>query len=104
MKKVIDGKVYDTDTATEIHEWDNGYSSDNFHWCSETLYRTSKGAFFLYGEGGAMSPYSRRVGDNSFGGGRNIQVLTDEEAIEWLGEHDGSDKILELFPTKVTEA
>ena len=59
MKKVINGKIYNTETATLIHQWDNGRRGD-FSSCEEDLYRTKKGAFFIHGEGGNLR--DRQVG------------------------------------------
>lgn len=88
MKKIIQGKLYDTETATEVHEWDNGYSPTNFYFCEETLFRTPKGAWFLFGRGGAFSKYSHAVDGGGTGGGWDITPLTPEEAREWLETHD----------------
>lgn len=35
MKKIIDGKKYDTETAKLVGEWTNGYSYNDFHYCTE---------------------------------------------------------------------
>src|SRR3990172_2422569 len=69
MKKVIDGKIYNTETAELLHEWDNGMYGNDFGRCEEALYRTKKGAYFIAGEGGAMSRYARSCGSNSTCGG-----------------------------------
>ncbi len=104
-KRVVDRKVYDTDTAELVHEYWNGYSSRDFKCISEQLYKTPKGNFFLLGAGGAMTKYAVDCGNNSRSGSSdNIIPLTKEEAIEWLETHDGSEKILELFPEEVEEA
>lgn len=58
MKRVIDGKVYDTDTADVIAERYHGKGSDGYF---EILFRTPKGRFFLGGAGGAASPWAESV-------------------------------------------
>ncbi|HBY04200.1 MAG TPA: hypothetical protein DEH07_06585 [Desulfotomaculum sp.] len=104
-KKVINRKVYDTATAKLIHEYWNGSSPRDFHHLSEDLYRTPKGSFFLLGSGGALTKYSVDCGNNSTGGSSdNIVPLEKYEVIDWLEHHDGSEKILELFPDEVEEA
>ena len=90
MKRVIDGKRYDTATAVKIAAWDNGLYSNDFGWCEESLYRTKNGNYFLAGEGGPMSGYSQSCGNNSYSGGEGIQALTPDEALEWL-ENKGKD-------------
>jgi len=104
MKKVIDRKTYNTETATLIHEWDNGYYGGDFKRCSETLYKTQKGAWFIAGSGGAMSKYAVSLGSNTTGGSSDIEVVTREEALEWLEGHDGTDAIEKHFADMIEEA
>lgn len=54
MKKVINGKVYNTETAEEVASYSFSNSND-FRYIREKLYRTKKGNWFLYGEGGPMT-------------------------------------------------
>lgn len=97
MKQVIDGKVYNTDTATEIADYYNGLSHSDFGRVQESLYKTKKGAFFLAGEGGPMSKYSRPCG-NMTSGGSGVFPLTENEARTWAEEHDvDADMIEEVF-------
>jgi len=103
MKKVIDNKVYNTDTAELIHRWDNGYYSGDFHQCEESLYKTKKGAYFIHGEGGAMSSYAVAYG-NSRGGGESIIPLTPDAACGWLQDHDGDSEAETEFPDKIEQA
>jgi hypothetical protein len=105
MRKVIDRKVYDTETAELIHKWDNGYFPSDFEWCREELYRTPKGNFFILGSGGAKSKYAVPVGSSGWSGSSgNIIPVSKERAIEWLEDHGGSEKIIELFPEEVEDA
>jgi hypothetical protein len=90
MKKVVDGKRYDTETATKVGYWDNGLPISDFGNVDETLYRTKNGAYFLFGRGGALTSYSVQVGNNGRGAGRDIIAMTPQEALEWL-EHHGYD-------------
>jgi len=104
VKKVIDGKIYNTESAELLHEWDNGIYGNDFRSCEEALYRTKKGAYFIAGEGGAMSRYARSCGSNSTCGGSGLRVLTEAEAMLWLEEHGGSDVLEEKFADKIEEA
>lgn len=92
MKKIINGKVYDTETAKRLGEYEpNPYRSD-FHYYCETLYRKKTGEFFLHGEGNAASPYSRSCGQNEWCGSEKIIPMTYAEAQKWTEEHlDGDD-------------
>lgn len=95
MKKIINGKVYDTSTAECVARWDNDYPVRDFHYCMEELYRKKTGEYFLYGEGGPMSKYAVWQG-NSGSGGERISPLTYDEATEWAERLDG-DKYEEIF-------
>lgn len=94
MRQVINGKVYDTETAELVHEWSNGHYAGDFHRTEETLYRTPRGAYFLHGEGGALSPYSVPVG-NWRGGGSEIRPLTEPEALAWLEGKGAPAEVIE---------
>ena len=98
MKKVIDRKVYNTDTSAQIGEWENGHYTSDFAYCSETLYVTKKGAYFLHGEGGAMSSYRTACG-NGFGYGQAIRALTASEALAWGRRSLMGMRLKSIFPT-----
>jgi hypothetical protein len=103
MKKVIDGKLYNIETAECIADYDNSYPRNDFHWLQESLYRTKSERFFIAGEGGAMSKYQRSAGSNSWSGGEEIEALTEQEALTWCEEHNiDSDIVAATF--KVEEA
>ena len=55
MKKIINHKMYNTETAERLASSSNGYGYDDFRYMEEQLYRKKTGEFFLYGEGGALS-------------------------------------------------
>ena len=86
MKKIISGRLYNTETAQEVGSWSNNLSYRDFNHCEETLYRKRTGEFFLYGVGGPNSPYAERVDNHSWIGGRAIRPLTFEKAREWAEE------------------
>lgn len=96
MKKIINGKVYDTDTAKMVGSWDNGHPTNDFAYCSEELYRKKTGEFFLHGEGGALSRYASHSGDNS-GWGEEIIPLTYNAAQEWAEKHLDGDGYCAIF-------
>ncbi len=104
MKKIIDKKLYDTDTADKIAEWDNGHGTTDGHYVSEDLYRTKKGSWFLYVEGGGLSRYAKRCGQNETCEGKGIELLNDDEALEWLSGHGFADEAEKYFADKIVEA
>ena len=97
MKKVLNGKMYDTDTATKLASWCNMQDFSNFNYVDETLYRKRTGEFFLYGEGGPMSKYAVSTGSNSWSGGEMIIPLTLSAAQEWAEEHLDGDDYQKIF-------
>ncbi|AWM86786.1 hypothetical protein [Microvirga sp. 17 mud 1-3] len=97
MRKIIEGKRYDTETATRIANYNNGHSPGDFKWIEEDLYRTAKGNWFIHGAGGAMTSYSQQDGPNSWSGGQDIRVLTPTEAQEWLEVHGETTAVEEFF-------
>lgn len=96
MKKVINGKVYDTDTAKKCGDWDNGYYTNDFHFCAETLYQKKTGEFFLHGEGHALSKYAHHSGTNS-GWGERIIPMAYDQAQKWAEEHLTGDEYIAIF-------
>lgn len=97
MKKIINNKVYDTETAKELGNWDNGRYGNDFSAVSETLYRKKTGEFFLFGEGGPMTKYAVAEGSNSWRGGSRIMPLSFTEAREWAEEHLSGEEYEAIF-------
>lgn len=97
MKKVINGKLYDTDTAQPMGEWDNGRYGRDFGRCFETLYKKRTGEFFLHGEGGPLSKYKESCGLNESCGGEKIIPLSYEKAQQWAEEHLDGDDYIKIF-------
>lgn len=91
MRKVIKGKLYDTDKATMVGEWHDGYPSD-FHYVCETLYRKRTGEYFIHGEGGAMSRYAESCGQSQWMGGESIMPIGYQDAKEWAETHLDADE------------
>ena len=103
MKKIINGKSYDTEKAAEVGCWSNNRSARDFGHCTETLYRKRTGEYFLYGEGGPMSKYRRAVDQNSWRGGEDITPLTVEEARRWAEENLSADEYEKEFGAVVED-
>jgi hypothetical protein len=97
-------KRYDTQTAELIAEWDNGGNRSDFRHCSESLYRTKNGAWFLHGRGGALSKYAEpcEAGRGTQGGCR-ITPLSEEQAAAWLADND-VDAFERHFAAKAVDA
>lgn len=69
MKRIINGKMYDTDKATEIHV-------DTYR--NRALYQTDKGTYFM------------RYANNE------IKIKSEAEVRDYLSRYD-VDKYIELF-------
>lgn len=96
MKKIINGKRYDTDSAKEIGSFYN--NSTGFDSLSETLYLKRTGEYFVYGEGGARTWCAVSYDNgNSWSGGKAIRPLTDAEAREWIEAHCSAETYEQLF-------
>lgn len=97
MKKIINGKKYDTATATELGYFNNGHYPSDFHYLEETLLRKRNGEFFVYGEGGAGSIYAVQCEGRCHRGGCDIRPLSDAEAREWVELHLTGDDYEDIF-------
>ena len=97
MKKIISGKVYDTEKAKELGSYSNGGGWRDFQHFEETLYQKKTGEFFLFGQGGPMTRYAEPEGQNSWSGGSRIMPMTYSEAQEWAEKHLDADDYEEIF-------
>ena len=96
MKQIINGKLYDTDTATCLGSYCYGNYGD-FHHVSEELYQKKNGEFFLAGEGGPLSEYAVQTDTNSWSGGEQIIPYSENEARCWAEEHMSADEYIDVF-------
>lgn len=105
MRKIINGKRYDTARARLIGEAESGGSvSDMRHWV-EALYVTPRsGVYFLAGVGGALTRWCRSVGANAWVGGEGILPLSRAEALEWAEEHLDTETVEAAFGAEIEDA
>ena len=87
MKKIIGGKLYNTDTARLVGEWSNAGDWRDFGHMEEALYQKKTGEFFIHGEGGPASKYAEQTGQNRWTGGEKIIPLSYETARQWAEDH-----------------
>lgn len=95
MRKIINDKMYNTDTAKTIASYSVNSVGD-FGYLEETLYKKKTGEFFLYGYGGAYTKYAHVEGNNR-GSSETIKPLSEKEAKEWLADNDFVDAYIKLF-------
>lgn len=97
MKKIINGKTYNTETAKEI-----GYASNNrvsrrdFSFWEETLYQRKDGEYFLHGHGGPYTSYSRIVMGMQTGS-EMIIPYSEENAKKWAAEKLTAEEYENIF-------
>lgn len=104
MKKIISGKMYDTETAKEVGSMYHGEGPRDFHHYSERLYRKRTGEYFLYGEGGPMSRYAKTIGQNQWSGSEQIIPLDYKAATEWGEKNLDADDYQAEFGTVSEDA
>ena len=104
MKKVIKGKIYDTEKAKLIGTYDTpNLGKSDFHYFEAGLYVTPKGNYFVAGEGHALSPFaSHNAGSSSWGW--DVIPKTRQEALEWAEWYLDEEKVLSEFGDMLDEA
>lgn len=85
MKKVIDNKLYDTDTAEALDKWQHTFSE-------HSLYKTKKGAYFVVTTSTLSEEESK------------VLPLPEDELFDWLVENGGDAQAARLFPDRIEEA
>jgi hypothetical protein len=86
VKRIINGKSYDTDTATLVASGDHGHELSMAGW---QLYRTRQGAFF-------------EVVLDHDGGLQDFRPLTDQEAYAFMEVH--ANNLIEKYFGPIPEA
>ena len=95
MRKIINGKMYNTETATMVAERESGFVSDFAHF-TESLYLKKTNEFFLHGEGGPASRYCEHA-MGGYVGGESIIPLTVDEAKEFVEKYAEVETYIDLF-------
>jgi hypothetical protein len=80
VKQIINGKTYNTETATRICSLPCSEYPGDFSYHDTDLYRSPKGVFFIAGKGGAMSMWSTPAPGGGTGGGSGIRLVDEDEA------------------------
>jgi hypothetical protein len=105
MKRIIEGKRYDTETATCVATLRSPTASvRDFRYEDTSLYRTPRGAWFVAGKGGPMSQWRRQVDLNGWTSGEGLRPVDEEEAREILENEDELAAIEKYFSKSVVDA
>lgn len=97
MKKIINNRLYNTETAKEIGTYSNAGGWRDFNHYEETLYRKKTGEYFIYGEGNANTRYAVLVDQNTWSGGSKIIPINYEDARKWAEENLTADEYEAAF-------
>lgn len=90
MNKIINGKRYDTNTATLVYEAGNGYYNDCNAWGVD-LYRKRTGEYFLHFWGGSYQEFLLAESSNTYNSDGVIKPITVDDAREWLEKNADAD-------------
>jgi len=97
MKRVLEGRIYDTEKSVLVCEFSEGNKGNFAHFEAE-LYKTPKsGRFFLAGEGGPMTIFRKRVDQNSWSGSSGIIPISEEEALRYAEKYASVETIQKFF-------
>lgn len=96
MKRIINGKKYDTETATPVCHYSYSNTGD-FRHVRKTLYRKKNGEFFIHGRGGPASEFAEQIEQNTWCGGERIIAITDDMAREFAEKYATVDQYEEVF-------
>lgn len=91
MKKIIGGRKYNTETARCVGIYVVGVG-DRLYGFSEGLYRKRNGEYFLCGEGGPGSKYSKSIENGERSGMEEIIPMSYEDARAWAEKHLDADE------------
>lgn len=97
MKRIINSKLYNTETALKIGGWNNGYPWSDFRCEYERLYKKKTGEYFLFVEGGPLSEYRSSVSGGGWTYGEDIIPLSLDEAKGWAEEKLDVDEYTNEF-------
>lgn len=90
MKKIINGKLYNTETAELISEWDNGNFTSDFNFVGRKLWKKTTGEYF----------YTQKCGSGVGSDVRPLETMSD--VLEWMEKYSEVEETLKLFP-EITE-
>jgi len=75
MQQILDGKLYDTETADRLARWSNGKFQNDFYYDYSNLYKTKKGQFFITGN--TQLEYAEDATTD-------MRLLDKEEVLRWI--------------------
>jgi hypothetical protein len=98
-KRIIEGKTYNTKTATLLASFSYDKTFEQYKEFWEDLYQTKSGKFFLMGEGmSGYTPYGAEIpGCNEYVRGHALIPLEISQVKKWLEIRNLVDEYEEIF-------
>ena len=87
MRKIINGKTYNTDTANRIAVKEYGDSTNDLYYSERALYQKKNGEYFIHSWGGAGTIYATAKENGWTGAGEVIEPVSVEEAEEFIAKY-----------------
>lgn len=101
MKKIIDGRHYNTETSARIAEIQEG-SREDLTCLDCALYRAVRSKdFFLAGYGGPLTAFGRKGASGFLEGSERVIPLSDAQALECIRKYADPEAILEHYAQTV---
>lgn len=97
MRKIIDGRRYDTDTAKKIWEHEPIENMNDINYYRETLYQKNNGELFMHCVGNAGSKHNKPSGANCRRGSETINPIDYYSARQWALERMPEDQYNDIF-------
>lgn len=98
MKATINGRAYDTLKAAVVDFAKSDLPRSDFrYWEEYLLYRPRAKDFFLHCAGAPMTIYAKVYEDGSRGWGEQLKPLTEQEALEWLIDHESPLEVIQRY-------
>lgn len=88
IRRVINGKVYDTETATEVTRIPCHVYGDDFEWEDTRVFLSPHCQWFLAGRGNGASRWRVKTA-SGYVPGDGLVLLTEGEVKELFEQHDG---------------
>lgn len=94
MKKVIKGKLYDTQTALPVGRWTNGKNPSDYNYYYEELYLKKTGEYFYFTNSSVSYLFSFWCDETER---EKITPITNEQAKEWAERRLSGEEYISLF-------
>lgn len=91
MKKILNGKSYDTETAVKFPDYFISGAANDFEFVLEKLYKTNSGQWFLCIKAGERAA-TYKLYEVCLGEG--ITLMDDNEALQWCEHRDLDTEII----------